>query len=694
MSLPRLSRTAVGQLAADHAADPEALYELTNGNPFFVTEVLANNGHELPAGVRDAVLGRAARLSPEGRSVLEAAAVIGMHSDPVVLRNVAGGPIERQVDECLAIGLLEATGGALTFRHAIAWRTIRSNVSPVRCVALNRRLLTILRRDPRHATDHARLAYHAEEARDEAAVVSHAMASAVEASRLQAHREAAAQYARVLRFGAHLTPRQRADLHGRESRELYLSGQFEPALDTVSAGVELWRQIDDPVRLGDSLRWLSQLLWFAGKVSDARARSREALDLLLTQPVGPELAWTYASMSQHLMQSDREASIALGERAMELAEETGAREALVHAACTVGTIKYARGDNRGRQLLERSLALAMEADYEEHVARALYNLAATAAESQLATAATYATDGLTYCTEHDLVGWECAIRVVRGYVRAEQGDWTSAWEDVTHLLEHPLLTAHGRLDTVLLQCWLATLQGTVTQAALDGVLEESVRATGSGRGGSIPFARAIRAEAALFQGDKARSLHEAREGLALPDVLEDRRAAAQLALVVHRAGGDTAGLDPVEESARLQLSGDWRAAAACWRAMGMPLETARALMGGDEAAVLEAWEIFDRLGARPDAKLALTRLRELGVRRLPHGARAATRANPAGLTTRELEVLTMLVSGAPDREIAQRLFLSPRTVGHHVSSILGKLDVPTRRAAAEMATTSGMIRAE
>jgi DNA-binding NarL/FixJ family response regulator len=75
-------------------------------------------------------------------------------------------------------------------------------------------------------------------------------------------------------------------------------------------------------------------------------------------------------------------------------------------------------------------------------------------------------------------------------------------------------------------------------------------------------------------------------------------------------------------------------------------------------------------------------LRALGVRDVPRGPRRSTAADPAGLTTREIEVLALVADGLTDREIAARLFLSPKTVGHHVSSILAKLGARSRVEAA------------
>ena len=99
--------------------------------------------------------------------------------------------------------------------------------------------------------------------------------------------------------------------------------------------------------------------------------------------------------------------------------------------------------------------------------------------------------------------------------------------------------------------------------------------------------------------------------------------------------------------------------------------------------------MLDGLGAKPAAAIVRRRLRGLGVARLPRRPQPGTLTNPAGLTDRQLEILRLVATGLSNAEIAQQLVLSPRTVDHHVSAILAKLGVPTRRAAAARATEFG-----
>ncbi len=79
------------------------------------------------------------------------------------------------------------------------------------------------------------------------------------------------------------------------------------------------------------------------------------------------------------------------------------------------------------------------------------------------------------------------------------------------------------------------------------------------------------------------------------------------------------------------------------------------------------------------------------MRDIARGPRRSTRRNPAGLTSRELEVLRLVADGLRNAHIAERLVVSSKTVDHHVSAILRKLQVGTRTEAAAHATRLGLL---
>jgi DNA-binding CsgD family transcriptional regulator len=167
--------------------------------------------------------------------------------------------------------------------------------------------------------------------------------------------------------------------------------------------------------------------------------------------------------------------------------------------------------------------------------------------------------------------------------------------------------------------------------------------------------------------------------------------AAQLGFWLRQAGHHV-DMPAVDHPYTLLAEGRWREAADAWLAAGCAYEQALALAASPDAAdLLEALSIVDGLGAEPLARIVRTRLRDLGVARIPRGPTPSTRDNPAGLTDRQVEVVRLLADGLTNSEIAARLVLSVRTVDTHVAAILGKLDARTRREAVGRAEALGLV---
>jgi DNA-binding CsgD family transcriptional regulator len=148
--------------------------------------------------------------------------------------------------------------------------------------------------------------------------------------------------------------------------------------------------------------------------------------------------------------------------------------------------------------------------------------------------------------------------------------------------------------------------------------------------------------------------------------------------------------DRVSDFYRWIIEGRWEAAADFWEAKGVPYERGLALMHGDEGAQLAAIEIFETLGATAAANRVRRKLLDEGVR-LPRGKARSTREHAAGLTARQAEVLELLAENLTNVQIADRLFVSYRTVENHVAAILMKLDVASREAAVDTAIDLGIL---
>ncbi|HWJ35980.1 MAG TPA: LuxR C-terminal-related transcriptional regulator, partial [Steroidobacteraceae bacterium] len=171
-------------------------------------------------------------------------------------------------------------------------------------------------------------------------------------------------------------------------------------------------------------------------------------------------------------------------------------------------------------------------------------------------------------------------------------------------------------------------------------------------------------------------------------------AQGELAYWVSKMGSVEKVHTQVAEPWELLLQGNPLAAAERWRAIGRPYEHAIALAEGNTAERREALDEFDRLGAVPMAHLLRRELRTAGVRMLPRELRATTRTNPFNLTNREVEVLRLLGESLRDSQIADRLHLSVKTVGHHVSAILAKFGMHSRGAAVALARVRGILDPE
>lgn len=203
---------------------------------------------------------------------------------------------------------------------------------------------------------------------------------------------------------------------------------------------------------------------------------------------------------------------------------------------------------------------------------------------------------------------------------------------------------------------------------------------------------AARAEAAILEGRADAVAMETDDALGAAIDAGDPMLIGELAVWRQRAGVVEAIDADVGEPFASELAGEHERSAALWKELGCPYAAAFAQAGASgEAAMRDALDELQRLGAEPVAALVARRLRERGARGLPRGPRPSTQRNPAGLTAREIEVLALVADGLRNADIAQRLFLSEKTVGHHVSAILRKLEVRNRGEATAEGRRLGII---
>ncbi len=686
IALSRLSPGAVRALTAGSGLDADHVFAMTEGNPYFVTELVASADEErVPPTVVDAVTGRLRRLDPVTQEHIEQLAVVPSAVDSEMLARLVPGAAGalRSAEEG---GLIAVSPDGVRFRHELTRRAIVDALPTSRRIELERRVLAELLASG--VADPARIVHHALAAGDADAVAEWAPRAGRDAAASGAHRQAAAHFrAACQRAGRYPRP-ERAALFEEFAIELYTIGSGAEAMVAQSDVVALRRELGDPLKLGASLRWLSRFQWFAGRRSDAEASAREA-SAVLDGAGDPSLyAMALSNEAQlALLTHDSDRAIELASRAIGIARKTGDARVLSHALNNHGAALMFRGDDTGLGELIEAGEVALAVDDIEDAARASVNLVwALLDQYRLDLAEEHLARALALTERSEFIGFAT-------YQQMEQARLDLArarWDDALALVDPAPEAPHAR-------CVALTVAGIVrlrrgedrADASLAEAREIAERLGELQRRGPVAAARA---EAELLRGDAA-----AARAIARPEFEEaDRRTAiplrAELGYLLRRAGDDVEIRDDDDHPFAVQARGDWRRAAERWHEAGAPYHEAAALAESPhEADLIEALAILDRLGALPLARRVRAELRERGVRSIPRGPSTLTRRNPEGLTDRQIDVLRLLADGLTNAAIAERLVVSVRTVDSHVAAVLAKLGVQSRQDAVRAAGELGLL---
>jgi DNA-binding CsgD family transcriptional regulator len=556
----------------------------------------------------------------------------------------------------------------------------------------------VLAAPPAGEPDLARLAHHAEAAADGQAVLRYAPAAAVRAASVGAHREAASLYACAV--GVADEASARADLLDSQAAEAYLTGDFADAFEVCGEALAGHRAAGAVHKEAASLRLQSRLLFCFGRDQDAVTAGEEAVALLVTLPPDRDLGMAYANLAELVLTcEDSGQAIAWGQRALELAREFADSETASHADVSIGAIEAERGDPAGSAKLERTLEAAIDAGFEEVAARAFDHLVRTAVRAHnYAALDRHLARGIEYCSERDLGNWRQSLVALGARADLDRGRWSDAAAGDARVLR----TARTqRSAPALARSMLALVRARRGDPGVDDALEFPLPADEAGaRERPVPAAPAVskmylaaaRAEVAWLKGDSAAVLQATEEAVELAVRADAGWALGELAYWRWRARLVEEVPACVAERYTLSIRGDWRRAAQCWTELGCPYEAALAFADGDDDDLLRrALDELQQLGARVAAAIVARRLRKRGARGLPRGPRNSSQQNPAQLTRRELEVLSLVAEGLRNAQVAQRLMVSEKTIQHHVSAILRKLDARTRGEAAAEAARLGLL---
>jgi DNA-binding CsgD family transcriptional regulator/GTPase SAR1 family protein len=691
VALAPLSLNAVAALVGERPVDAAWLHEVTGGNAFYVCEMLDHAGDALPTTVRDAILARTAELDVAAWDLLNLLTCApGAIPDHLLAGLGVTLPALRTLDEA---NLIRRSPRGVAFRHDLCRLAVSSVIPPGAESGLHRRLIDA--HDAASDSDPAVITHHALGAGDRMRVVQAASEAGRAAARTGAHTQAAEFFATALdHCGAALEPGSRAELLELLAGEYYLINRLDAAISACRDAMQIRYGLDDVTALSADHHSLAVYEWYNANRGKAEDHVTQAITVLDGATGSADAAKLVQLGHAHAMQAflalqscelDRAAPMLA--RAREIATRVGDPTLVARVGLVSGLREVLSGRAAGRDAILSILA-AGPTNVDEVYSSGYSNLSYLDIEQRRLTAAAELLDvSIPLMAEHDLPVcrvWQLGSRARLGLLK---GDWDGAVADADAVLDTPSAPL-ARTWPLLIRALVALRRDGSGQNAIDDAWAlahcygEPLR--------TLPAAAAVAESAWLTGADDAR-LAQCRSMLLGTPVEGLEWARGELAVWLRRLGVrvEVAG---VAEPYRLLLDGAHEAAAQMFEELATPYDAALALIdSGDGELARGAVDTLDRLGADAVAAKVRRDLRAAGVTAVPARRRSTTLVNPAGLTGRQLEVLRLLDGGLTNIELAERLYLSVKTVDHHVSAILAKLQVTRRGDAVRRARELGIV---
>jgi ATP/maltotriose-dependent transcriptional regulator MalT len=597
------------------------------------------------------------------------------------------------VQNCIDSKILTVDKGRILFKHELYRRTIESSLSPIARIVLNKKILDLLLEsfEQNHAPE--RIIHHAKNANEYDLVVKYAPMAATQAASVGAHIEAARLYLTAIEYYQGNDEDTLLQFYESYAYECYLTNQPKEAIIYTNRALDIWKKKNDIEKIGNSMRLLSRLWWWSGNWHRAENFAKEAIEVLESQPSSKAKAMAYSNLAQLKMLTERrDECLYWGEKAIALARELNDGETLSHALNNVGTVQMTQGSmEKGNELLQQSLAIALKNSYNEHAARAYTNLGCNSVMlKNYKEAEKFFEEGIRYSEERDLDAWSSYMMSWTARLKLETGHWKEAYNIAETLLKNENQTPVIRIIVLVIAASIKMRTGE--EDALRQLMDAKTMASQSMESQRILPVLSAMLEYEWITGSLIidnEFLDAVKAKIMASDTVYGN---GEFVFWLKKARKQNLTVKKIEETYNADSPTSAMKAADFWEKAGSPYQQALVLFETNDENKRKAIAIVQRLGATAVYERMKFEMRRLGIKNIPRGIRKTTRSNPECLTDRELDVLRLLQEGLHNREIAARLFISAKTVDHHISAILYKLEVNSRTKAVHEAEKLGIIK--
>ncbi len=694
LQLTPFSKEAVTAMAGKKGYNAEDVYLISGGNPFYVNEILASYSPGVPENIKDSILAVYDRLEEGTKHAWQICSVIPEGLEINRFAKIKSS-WDEEMDHCFALKIIIIKNDRVVFKHELYRRTIEGSLSPFKRIALNKMMLDLFLTSFEDEGDIERIVHYAKNANENGLVIKYASVAAKQAASVGAHTEAAKLYLTAIDYYQGVDEDLLLQLYEGYAFESYLTNKVKDAIIYTAKSLKFLEKRGDSEKLAKCLCFLAWLCWIDDDLKKAEEFTRQAIEVLKDKPVSHSKAAAYSLLSQLKMMSDlSEECIFWGEKAIAMAKDLLDKGLLSYALGNVGAVKIRvpAWQQEGLSLLQQSLEIGLENSYHEYTGMAYINLAYNSVIIKDYPSAKSALDtGIHFCEENNLYLSGNYLLIVKARFYLETGNWTAAYN-----IAAPLAGDDKQLKIITIYALSILASIEMRRGDPAAIISRLTKATSYAFETTEPQ-RIITVLSAFLEYEWIMGEHLIDDELLKNaiQIIQNRGniyGNSEFLFWMQRARGQSLLLKEVFQGYDISSPAKAKKAASLWKNAGCPYNEALALSAGTEDDKREAIGILQGLGADAVVQTIKAEMRSAGMKSIPRGMRKSTLSNAALLTGRELDVLQLLKEGLQNKEIAGKLFIAPKTVDHHISSILFKLDVTSRAKAVNEAVRQEIIK--